>query len=86
MYGKRQEVRRKGEDEGGSSGGQRGGEEQRWRARLIKEKVSDHASDVCLSGLVDVETPIGTSGGQLSAMTVLSPLSVICLRSWLLSD
>lgn len=47
----------------------RGWGQQWWpeRGGLIKERVSDHASSVCLSGPVKVESPTGTSEGQLFA-------------------
>ena len=40
-------------------------------ARLVKEdRVSDQASNVCLSGSLGVELPAGTSGGRLCASSV----------------
>lgn len=57
---------RKGED-GASSGGKKAGVGQQQWPKLIKEKVSDHASNICLSGPAEVKSPTGTSGGQLPA-------------------
>lgn len=47
-----EKVRRRGED-GGSSDGQ-GGEGEQWWPGLIEDRVSDHASNVCLSGPAEV--------------------------------
>lgn len=40
------------------------GEGQRWWPGVIKERVSDHASNICVSGPAEVESPAGTSGGR----------------------
>lgn len=66
---KTEEVRRRGWGEAVLTG-EGGGEAMVGQAHKKKKKkkgVLDHASNVCLSGPVEAESPTGTSGGQISA-------------------
>lgn len=49
-----EEVRRREEHGGKREWIDMRGEGQQWRPRLIKERLLDHASDVCLSGPAEV--------------------------------
>lgn len=77
-------VRRSGgEERNRAAVGPERGEGQQWWPKLIKERVSDHTSNVCQLA----SYPLGhLKDNSASGHDSASPLCVICLQAWLVSD